>query len=68
MKTCITIILTILMLFTSTSGLWYAVDIQDTADGFTPVATIENDDYVIYANRGKDVNVEVENLDVTLEE
>lgn len=68
MKTCIAVILTILMLFTSTSGLWYAVDMQNSSDGFTPVAKIENDDYVTYADRNKAANVTVEKLDMTSEE
>lgn len=68
MKTGIAVILTILMLFTSTSGLWYAVDMQNSSDGFTPVAKIENDDYVTYADRNKAANVTVEKLDLTSEE
>ncbi|MDE5990724.1 MAG: hypothetical protein K2H36_03955 [Clostridia bacterium] len=68
MKTSITIILTILMLFTSTSGLWYAVDVQNSSDDMTPIARIENDDYVTYANRGKNEDVEVETLDLTSKE
>ena len=68
MRANVVIILIILTLFTSTSGLWYAIDIENSSDGFTPVAKIENDDYVTYANRGKSVDVDVEPLDLSSEE
>ena len=49
MKTLISFILTLIMSFTSTSMLWTSVDFEKNEVKETPVAYIENDDYVPYS-------------------
>ena len=49
MKTLITLILTLIMSFTSTSMLWTSIELPMDEPVETPVAYIENDDYVPYS-------------------
>lgn len=51
MKTLITLILTLIMSFTSTSMLWTSIELPMDEPVETPVAYIENDDYVPYQYR-----------------